>query len=394
MISYDDALTRMLGTVRSLDSEWVDIDQASGRVLAQDVLARIDAPRADVSAMDGYAVQLATAAQGDWLTLAGVSAAGAPFAGPVGSDQAVRIFTGAHVPAGADAVIMQEYAELRNDQVRFRPGFGPARHVRTLGSDFRNGDRLLEKGQRLTGRAVVTLAGADLDRVRVSRRPSIAILATGDELERPGMAHRSAHGLPESGSYGVAAMARSYGATVVDQSRGPDDIQVLSTMARRALEMADCVVVIGGASVGDRDLARPAFADTELQEVFAKVALKPGKPVWFGRAGDTAVLGLPGNPTSAMVTARLFLAPLLIALQGGCGRREVEPMPQVLAGELAANGSRETFMRATGTPDGLVPAINQESGAQAPLAQSDWLIRRKPGEGALQSGSLVPAMRF
>ena len=310
------------------------------------------------------------------------------------SGEAVRIFTGAYVPTGADCVVMQEYAEREGDRVRFREGFGPARHIRKRAGDFAKGATLLEVGQRLTPRAMVALAGADIAEIEVTRRPKVAVIATGDELEQPGLAHLSPHGLPESGSYGVGALAMSCGATLAERMRGRDDLEVLSGLARRALDIADCVVIIGGASVGDHDLARPMFAGIGLHEHFARIAIKPGKPVWFGMCGGKPVLGLPGNPTSAMVTARLFLVPLLAAMQGGNGADEVRFMPQILAADLPPNGSREAFVRARATEEGLLPADNQESGAQAPLASSDWLIRRPANDGPCSSGEVVRAIRF
>ena len=394
MISYDEALARLIGAVQSLPGEAIGLDAAGGRTLAKRVVAAIDAPRADVSAMDGYAVRMTEARAGDWLNLVGEAAAGAPFGGDMSSGEAVRIFTGAYVPTGADCVVMQEYAEREGDRVRFREGFGPARHIRKRAGDFAKGATLLEVGQRLTPRAMVALAGADIAGIEVTRRAKVAVIATGDELEQPGSAHLSPHGLPESGSYGVGALAMSCGATLAERMRGRDDLDVLSGLARRALDIADCVVVIGGASVGDHDLARPMFAGIGLHEHFARIAIKPGKPVWFGMCGGKPVLGLPGNPTSAMVTARLFLVPLLAAMQGGNGADEVRFMPQILAADLPPNGSREAFVRARATEEGLLPADNQESGAQAPLASSDWLIRRPANYGPCSAGEVVRAIRF
>lgn len=394
VISYEEALSTILAAVHPLSGETVPIAQASGRVLTQDVSAALDAPRADVSAMDGYAVRIGDAAGEGSLTTVGEAAAGAPFAGHLNAGEAVRIFTGAHLPAGADCVVMQEYAERDGDQVRFREGFGPARHIRTKAGDFSAGDVLLEKGQRLHPRAMVSLAGADIARVEVARRPRIALIATGDELAEPGRAAQLPHAIPESGSFGVAALAESRGGAIAARMTGRDELESLRRFAQDALDSADCVVVIGGASVGDHDLARPMFAGTGLQEHFAKVAIKPGKPVWFGMAGEKPVLGLPGNPTSAMVTARLFLAPLIAALQGGRPGAETQFMPHLLAADLPPNGSRETFVRARATQEGLLPATNQQSGAQAPLAASDWLIRRAVGADAAAAGSVVQALAF
>ena len=394
MISYDDALALLLGSAPVLPAETAAIENAGGRYLARPVTAAIDAPRADVSAMDGYALRLADAQPGRWLTVAGEAAAGAPLGHGLAHGEAARIFTGAHIPQGADCVIMQEYAERSGDRVQFSGGFGPACHIRRKAGDFAKGDILLEQGQRLTPRAMVALAGADVAEAELVRQPGIVIISTGNELEQPGSAHLSPHLQPESGSYGVAALANACGAILMDRMHGRDDLEILAPLARSGIDRADCVVVIGGASVGDHDLARPMFGGAQMDEKFSSVAIRPGKPVWFGLANGIPVLGLPGNPTSAMVTARLFLAPLLAAMQGGDGAATTRFLPQVLCGTLPANGTRETFVRARSTEFGLVPAHNQESGAQAPLTASDWLIRRPIGADAVANGAIVPAIPF
>lgn len=394
MTSFDEALALLAGAVRPLPTESVLLEKAAGRFLAAPLNARADAPARAVSAMDGYAVSLAEVEAGRWMPLAGQSRPGLPDPGTLGHGTATRIFTGAPLPEGADCVIMQEYAEREGGQVRFRSGFGPARHVRTAGSDFRAGDLLLAAGTRLTPRAMVAAASADRDTVEVSARPRIAIIATGDELAAPGTAHLKDGAIAESASYGAAAMCEAMGCEVVLRTRGADRLELLEEVAAKALEAADCVVVTGGASVGDHDLAKPMFGKAGLDLVFAGVAIKPGKPVWFGRANGRLVMGLPGNPTSAMVTARLFLRPLLAAMQGGNPTAELRFVPFPLAAPLPETGDRETFVRATATSEGLAPVGNQESGAQAPLAAADWLIRRPAGSPACNKGSLVEALPF
>ena len=394
MTSFDEALALLAGAVRPLPTESVPLEQAAGRFLAAPLHARSDAPSRAVSAMDGYAVTLENVEPDRWMSLAGESRPGLPDPGTLEPGTAMRIFTGAPLPAGADCVIMQEYAEREGGQVRFRSGFGPARHVRTAGSDFRAGDLLLATETRLTPRAMVAAASADRDTVEVSARPMIAIIATGDELAAPGTAHLKAGAIAESASYGVAAMCEAMGCEVVLRTRGADRLELLEDAAAKALEAADCVVVTGGASVGDHDLAKPMFGKAGLDLVFAGVAIKPGKPVWFGRANGRLVMGLPGNPTSAMVTARLFLRPLLAAMQGGNPTAELRFVPFPLAAPLPETGDRETFVRATATSEGLVPVGNQESGAQAPLAAADWLIRRPAGSPVCNKGALVEALPF
>lgn len=394
MISYGESVALLLEAAPVMPSELLPIEAAEGRYIADPVHAAIDAPRADVSVMDGYAVRFAEVGGENWLRVAGTSSAGETFAGKVPARQAVRIFTGAHVPSGTDCIVMQEHAERDGEYVRFRKGFGPARHIRRRASDFATGETLLSEGERLTARAMVALAAADIGHVEVAIKPRITILATGDELASPGSARLAPNTQPDSASFGVAALARDWGAIVGDLLRGRDDLEHLSRLASTAVENTDCVVVIGGASVGDRDLARPMFDGLPLRDVFAKVAIRPGRPVWLGIIGDIPVLGLPGNPTSAMVAARLFLAPLLVAMQGGRGLDCIRDTPQILAGKLAAAGSRESFVRAQGTGEGLMPVDNQDSGAQAPLASSDWLIRRPPGDQARNAGDIVRAISF
>ena len=392
MIGFDEALAILARSVEALDSEIAPFDQAAGRFLAQDLHARYDAPRCDVSVMDGYAARASSVSHEKPLKLTDESRPGAPFAGHLDEGEAVRIFTGAPVPEGADIVIMQEYAKTSGEHVRFSEGWGPARHIRGAGSDFREGERLLAAGARLTPQAMVAAAAADRAELEVARRPHLALIATGDELVPPGEAHRQPLAQPDTASHAVAALACRIGAELVLHAHGRDDRDALATLAQKALEAADCVVVTGGASVGDHDHARPMFAETGMELLFSRIAIKPGKPVWLGKVGTKPVLGLPGNPGSALVTARLFLQPMLAALQGGDPMGEIATMPLPLGVDLEANGSRETFFRATATPQGLVTVSNQVSGAQAVLAKADWLIRRAPHAPAASAGSLVEAL--
>ncbi|MEZ5681509.1 MAG: molybdopterin molybdotransferase MoeA [Erythrobacter sp.] len=394
MISFDEATRLLVETVDPLDCETVPLGKAPGRYLASDIVARGDAPGRPVSAMDGYAVTRASAKAGTWLDLCGETRPGMVDPGAVGEGQATRVFTGAPVPRGADLVIIQEYATRDGSRVKFAPGFGPSDHIRAAGSDFSAGTRLLAAGQRLTPQAMVAAAAADLSEVVVGRKPKIAIIATGDELVAPGETHARPGSLPESASYGVSGLSHAQGANVVFMTRGADQLDQLTKIAGEALDVADCVVVTGGASVGDHDLARPMFAGHDLQLAFSRIAIKPGKPVWLGLARGKPVLGLPGNPTSAMVTARLFLRPLLARLQGGEVAHELRFLPLPLVTGVDANGSRETFVRATISNRGLVPLGNQQSGAQAALAGADWLIRRAPDAPASKEGELVQALAF
>ena len=394
MISFDEAIGLVKDHVTTLGEESISLEQAAGRVLATPLDAPRDAPVRAVAAMDGYAVLDATTKPGQPLRVIGQSAAGAGFKGSLGPGEAVRIFTGAPMPQGSDRCIMQEHAERDGEIVTFTEGYGPGWHVRAAGSDFAAGSRLVSPGVRLTPRAMVAAAAADCANVCVSTQPRVAIVGTGDELMRPGTAHSRADAIPESVTYGVAAIAAEAGAMVVERTLGPDDLSALEDMAGAMLDVADVVIVTGGASVGERDFAKPMFAPHGLDLVFAKVAIKPGKPVWLGRAKGKWVLGLPGNPTSAMVTARLFLRPLLARLQG----QEIDQvlgwrnMP--LAAPLKQTGGRETFARARLVEHGLEPLDNQESGSQAALVQADWLIRCPPNQPGGKAGQSVVALEF
>lgn len=391
---FDDALSMVERAVAPLGNQQVALADAAGRVLAEPIDARCNAPRRAVSAMDGYAVILGDVRPGAPLRVIGESCAGAAYPAEVGPGETVRIFTGAPLPGGADCVIMQEYARREGDQVVFSPGYGPGCHVRPAGSDFAAGERLLPAGTRLTPRAMIAAAAADVDTLTVADRPRIAVVATGDEIAPPGTAHLQPDGIPDSVTYGVAAMAAESGGLIVARCTGADELPALERLAGEALGQADLVIVTGGASVGERDFAKPMFAVHGLDLLFAKVAIKPGKPVWLGRAGKRWVLGLPGNPTAAMVTARLFLLPLLARLQGQPVAETLRWRQLPLAAPLDATGGRETFFRASWDDDGLRAVVNQDSGAQAVLARADWLIRRPPGCGPLLPGDHVSALAF
>lgn len=394
MISFDEAVTLIGSEVAPLGNETVALADAAGRVLAAPLHARSAAPRVAVAAMDGYAVIDAATRPGEAQQVVGESRAGAGFAGMVTAGQAVRIFTGAPLPTGADRCIMQEYATREGDRVRFADGYGPGWHVRKAGSDFAAGEMLLDAGTRLTPRAMIAAAAADLASLTVALRPSVAIIGTGDELAPPGEAHWRADAIPESVTHGVAAMVAQAGATLVGRTIGCDNLSALEAAAAVALAAADLVIVTGGASVGERDFAKPMFGVHGLKLVFAKVAIKPGKPVWLGRACGKWVLGLPGNPTSAMVTARLFLLPLLARLHGQQMAEVLRWRKLPLAMPLASTVGRETFARARWDDAGLMPFGNQDSGVQGLLAEADWLVRCPPDQPEYLVGDEVKALPF
>ena len=390
MIDFDEAVRLVEEAATPLGSERVPIAEASGRILAKPVIAMIDAPTADSSAMDGYAVRDRDLPGS--LRVIGESFAGRAYEGSVNPGTCVRIFTGAAVPAGADRVVVQEVVARDGDRALFAEPPGKARHVRPKGSDFHAGETLLPAGRRLDPRALVAAAGADVADVEVWRRPRLLILGTGDELAPPGEARARTGTIPESVSFGVAALAEEWGALSTGTRRLADDLRLMEQAAGEALADADLVVVTGGASVGEKDFAKAMFEPHGLKLIFSKVAIKPGKPVWFGRAGRKLVMGLPGNPTSAMVTARLLLAPLVAGL---CGRRDALEWRRVpLATGLPACGDRETFHRAFRSDAGAVPVANTDSSAQRALAEASLLLRSRPHDPAREPGVEVEALDF
>jgi molybdopterin molybdotransferase len=395
VIDFDTALALILKEARPLPDEPVALDAAGERVLAANLKARGDAPRTAVSAMDGYAVRDADLATlPARLPIATVAFAGRADVPVLSPGACARVFTGGPVPQGADRIVVQEIVGRDGDDALFEVPPGPGRHIRAAGSDFRAGDTLLPAGTVLGFRAMVAAAAADVATLPVVRRPRVVILGTGDELAEPGQALETPGGIPESVSFGVAALARQYGAEVIARRRLTDTPELLEAAARLALDEADLVVVTGGASVGEKDYARAMFAPFKLQQIFSKVAIKPGKPVWFGRAGGTLVLGLPGNPTSAMVTARLFLAPLVAGLAGTDPAMLLRWRDMTLSAPLSPCGDRETFERGR-LVDGRVTVLGvQDSATQMALATADILIRRRPGAPAVNVGDTAAVLDF
>jgi molybdopterin molybdotransferase len=388
VIGFDEALALGAGAAKPLGGETVPLAEAHGRVLAAPVIAQVDSPPRDVSAMDGYAVREAELP--GRLRVMGAAYPGDPVA-RLEPGGCLRIFTGGPVPEGADRVVIQEEVTRDGDMASFgEPGGG--RHIRKCGADFASGAVLLDTGRRLDPRALVAAAGADLGEVEVWRKPKLAIFGTGDELAEPGKARERPGAIPESLLPGIAALAEEAGGMIVMARRLRDNLPELVQMAGWALQRADLVVVTGGASVGEKDYAKAMFEPAGLELIFSKVSIKPGKPVWFGRAGGRLVMGLPGNPSSAMVTARLLLAPLIVGLDGG-----VPTLPwreAALAAPLGPCGDRETFVRAAWDGHAVLPASYQDSGAQKTLADADLLIRRRAGAPAAEAGETVSIIDF
>lgn len=397
LLPVEDALTSILSGVSRLGQESVCLQEAAGRTLAADLAARRDQPPVAVSAMDGYALRAADLASAPAvLRLVGVSAAGRGFDGVLGEGEAVRIFTGARLPRGADAVQMQEKAAHDGATVTILDPVCAGRHVRAAGVDFRAGAVLLRKGARLSPAAIALAAAMNHVRVPVARPPRVVILATGDELVEPGR-EPGPDQIVASNHIGVAALARDAGAQPTLAPIAPDDPTRLAAALRDALESRpDVLVTIGGASVGDYDLVRQALADVGMELDFWRIAMRPGKPLAFGRIGATRVLGLPGNPVSALVTARLFLVPLLRAMQGDPAAGDDPSRPARLGCDVGPNDERQDYLRARAVWNEsgwiVTPLPMQDSSVLRALAGSDALLLRAPHAPAAAAGTACRAI--
>ncbi len=400
MISVAEALTRVLAAARPVESEEVALAQAFGRTLAAPVVAGRTQPPFANSAMDGYALRARDAATpGARLRLIGESAAGRGFDGEIGAGETARIFTGAPLPPGADAIAVQEDARRDGDFVVFDSAAKPGDHVRLVGLDFRDGDALLAAGRRLSPRDVALIAAANRPTATVRRKPRVAILATGDELRSPGQTLGPAQ-IVASNNFFVAGLAQGLGAEAIDLGIAPDRPEALAErIAAARSARADVLVTLGGASVGDYDLVQKALTDAGLELGFWRIAMRPGKPLMFGRIGEMLALGLPGNPTSSAVCGLLFLAPLVRALQGDPDAGADLTEPARLAVDLPANGVRQDYIRASVTPDGAggwlgAPLANQDSSLVRLLSHAEALIVRAPHAPPARAGEPCRVLRL
>ena len=395
MISFDEAVDLVRRTASPLGTETVALDEAAGRVLAKPILSRVDSPRSDVSAMDGYAVREADLDELPvLLRIAGESFAGAGGREEFRLGECVRIFTGAPVPNGANRVVIQENVRRDGEFAVIDNHPGGALHIRKRGGDFQEGDQLLAAGRLLDPRAIVAAAAADVSHIEVFKQPRATILSTGDELAEPGTARAKADSIPESVSFGVAALSEEWGATVLGRTRLRDELPFMQEVAAKAIAASDLVIVTGGASVGAKDYAKAMFEPAGLELIFSKVAIKPGKPVWLGRAGHALVMGLPGNPTSALVTGRLLLAPLLAGMAGRVPDDALKWRNARLAAPLKECGERETFHRARSSEGTVEILSNQDSSAQKALSEADLLVRQRARAPALDEGAEVKVVDF
>lgn len=387
-LPLEEAQARLLALVTPLPIEHVDVEGALGRYLAQPVGARRTQPAADLSAMDGYAMA-AGDMTGPWQVI-GESAAGHPFAGEVQPGTAVRISTGAVMPAGAKVVILQEDLAREGDRVTLT-GEAPQpedKHIRRCGLDFAIGGEVLAAGTRVGPAQAALAISAGHSHLAVRRAPRVAVLDSGDELAVD-FESCAPHQVPASNGMMLAAMARALCCEVERIGPVSDQMDALAAALERASE-ADVIVTSGGASVGDHDLVRPALAAWGAELDFWRVAIKPGKPILVATRGKQLIIGLPGNPVSSHVTAFLFLLPLLRALLGAA-----EPLPRrirtTLASPLRAGGSRREFLRASWDGTSVTAQAIQDSGAIAPLAASNVLIDRLAKAPAAGAGDVVTA---
>ncbi|MBN8807222.1 MAG: molybdopterin molybdotransferase MoeA [Sphingomonas sp.] len=389
LISVAEARTRLFAMAPRVASESVPLAAAAGRWAAEAVVARRSQPGADVSAMDGYAIRFADL-PGPWRVV-GESAAGRSFAGPIGPSEAARIFTGAGMPAGADTVLVQEEA-ARDGERLMLAGDRPAqrgRNVRRLGLDFSAGDTLIAAGERLTPARIALAATGGHGALTVNRRLTVAIAATGDELVAAGAPLSDPLALPEGNSAMIAALLADLPVDIVQLGIVPDRLDAMT--AAFASARADIIVTTGGASVGDHDLVRPALEAAGGSIDFWRIALRPGKPMLAGRLGEAVVLGLPGNPVSAYVTAILFLLPLISAM-AGAENPLPRQLPATLAEPLAANDHREDYLRARMTDGRVTFATIQDSSMLATLARADCLVVRPSHAPAATVGDTVPVI--
>ena len=399
LISVDEALARLLAGVEPVGAEPVPLAAANGRVLAADLAATRTQPPFAASAMDGYAVRAEDiSALPASLRVIGEAPAGHGYAGTLQPGEALRIFTGAPVPQGADTILIQENATRDGDTIAVLETAPRGRFVRPAGLDFTQGEVLLRAGERVGFRELALAAAMNHAVLPVRRRPKVAILATGDELVEPGT-EPGPDQIIASNHAGVAALVADCGGESLQLGIAPDNRQAIAAaIAAARTARADILVTLGGASVGDHDLVQEVLGDAGMDLAFWRIAMRPGKPLMAGRIGDMRVLGLPGNPVSSLVCSLLFLRPLIEALLGReVTARDRDHLP--LAVDIGGNDRREDYLRATirRADDGsetVLPSDRQDSSMLATLARADALVVRPPHAGPLAAGARVPVIRL
>ncbi len=401
LIPVQEALTRIIGSVAEpVGSEKVRIEEAAARTLAGDLPALRTQPPFAASAMDGYAIQAADLAiVPARLTVIGRSVAGRGHVGELGPGEAIRIFTGAPVPDGADAIVIQEDTDLGEPEVEVREHPTAGRYIRPAGLDFREGQVLLHAGERLDARRLALAAAMGHAELPVRRKPRVAILATGDELVRPGEP-AGPDQIVASNPYALRAIVERAGGEAIDLGIARDTLDDLNRAFAAAREAkADLLITLGGASVGEHDLVQTALTQGGMELGFWRVALRPGKPLMHGRLGPMLLLGLPGNPVSSIVCGILFVVPAIRALLGDPLAGDDPTEAGVLGGELPANDTRQDYMRAKleRGPEGELVATaerRQDSSMLATLAASEALIVRAPHVPAAKVGERCRLIRL
>jgi len=393
LLPVEDAIARIGDAIKKLPIEFVPVADSGGRVLAAPMIAALTQPPFDCSAMDGYAFRAndATTLPAS-LTVIGESAAGKGFEGTVGVGDVVRIFTGARVPTGADTVVMQENTDRDGDTLIIKEGVELGRHIRAAGGDFIQGDSYLHEGKRLSSADVALIAAMNVPNVPVFRKPKVAFFATGNELVRPGDTPGKDQ-IVSSNSAGLKALIEEFGGEPIDLGIARDSEESLREHATRGLD-ADLLISIGGASVGDHDLVQSVLGSMGLDVNFWRIAMRPGKPLIFGRLKDVPFIGLPGNPVSALVCGQLYVR---AAIEKLLGRAAVHPpmMTATVSSELDANSTRRSYLRARlskGAEGAWVatPVNQQDSSMLSALSSSHCLIMREIDAPAAPTGSAVP----
>lgn len=392
LLSVDEAIAAIIAEAHEAAEENIALSSALGRRLAQDVVSQLSVPPASMSAMDGYAVRYQDVADGSKsLKVTGEIPAGRLPPGPIGPGEAMRIFTGAPVPEGADHILIQEEAAREGDIVSATIPQAAPSYVRTAGRDFALGDVLLRAGTLIGPSAIALAAASNHANLTVHRRLQVAVITAGDEL-RPAGSALSPSQIVDSVSPAIGALAQSWGASVIRVPIIRDSIEAICAALEEVHE-ADIIVAVGGASVGDYDLMKTAFQQAGASIMFAGVAVRPGKPTWLARLGAQRVLGLPGNPASAYVCAHLFLKPLI---QGELGKPAF--FEARLAAPIEAEGNRESYLRAicSAGADGLSVRLlpDQDSSLLRPLHAANCLVRRLPGSPAMDTDAAVSCMEL
>lgn len=385
MIPVSEALEHLFALATPMAHEVVDIAHANGRVMVTPVAAMRDQPPFATSAMDGYAIQAADAVVGNTLTVIGEAAAGHRFDGQVNRGQAVRIFTGAPLPQGTDFVVIQEDVDRTDTTITIGAALGSGHNTRPQGADFRAG-QTVDAPRRLGPKDIALLAAMNISRVTVSRKPVVALISTGDELVFPGDTPTQDQ-IIASNTFGLAALINDAGAHARILPIARDNVASLNTALDLA-QGADVIVTIGGASVGDHDLVARVAAERGVDQRFYKVAMRPGKPLMAGKLGSSAMIGLPGNPVSAMVCGIIFLVPMLQAMLG-LPPRAAQRHTAILTHDLPANGPREHYMRATVDGGHVTLADRQDSALLSVLTTANALVVRTPHAPAATIGDAI-----